>query len=636
MPWCDWSSRSNFDGFRWQITVGQMCTSAPKPTNIIGRIGFSFHRQSLPRLYDASENHACLGGFGRSTVAACHKWSSRTLTRVMKDEEVSFAFFQTHFGAPSSYSLHAGMAQHVEAVRCNGLILCCCWSDLPSLRRRANTHIFSVCSCASGWTASTDEESRCWAEGIESQEEQTTRSPLPERCWWQSSWRTVCRRSRSRADILSSSRCKVKPSLWRKRICCSLSGSNETLRDSAHSESKVHLFPWWATCASQQAGWETSVSACSWKVYTRQSGLFDPARLRNDFWTVLLFIAQSFSMSSPRTMLILLVSSWLRCKLILCDRDAELTRTRTDGSEKPDEFCRDNLNMSSAHLIRDTRRACSVSLLTVFLLWPFAVDERDETAHESSLTNLHGCQSICFHCPGEQGQPSQSDLPSKSNWTVRTRELPISARAHMEGLTFNAHTEQEETREGVLTNSGTAAGLQVLQRKQDRRTASWVTRAQSASFVLRIENNIVATPETSWTQMTGNVPGTVREAKTRVTSHFSHTVDDGVDKDDDHQTSWSTPAAMLTGWIWYESHSCRGCVGDFTQYKVVCPLMNVREDSCNSLAVHVLDFLKVTSLSNADDAGQLLEFVFGAILSPHAKTACAKFGLYFLSLPRSS
>ena len=35
-------------------------------------------------------------------------------------------------------------------------------------------------------------------------------------------------------------------------------------------------------------------------------------------------------------MLIMLVSSWLSCKLILCYRDAELTRTRTDGSEKPD------------------------------------------------------------------------------------------------------------------------------------------------------------------------------------------------------------------------------------------------------------------------------------------------------------
>ena len=41
----------------------------------------------------------------------------------MKDEEVSFAFFRAYFSAPSSYSLHAGMAQHVEAVRCNGLIL---------------------------------------------------------------------------------------------------------------------------------------------------------------------------------------------------------------------------------------------------------------------------------------------------------------------------------------------------------------------------------------------------------------------------------------------------------------------------------------------------------------------------------
>ena len=89
---------------------------------------------------------------------------------------------------------------------------------------------------------------------------------------------------------------------------------------------------------------------------------------------------------------------------------------------------------------------------------------------------------------------------------------------------------------------------------------------------------------------------------------------------------------MLTGWIWNESHSCRGCVGDFTQYKVVCPLMNVPEDTCNSLAVRVLDFLKVTSLSNADDAGQLLEFVFAAIHSSqtsHAKTACVKLGLYF-------
>ena len=91
---------------------------------------------------------------------------------------------------------------------------------------------------------------------------------------------------------------------------------------------------------------------------------------------------------------------------------------------------------------------------------------------------------------------------------------------------------------------------------------------------------------------------------------------------------------MLTGWIWYESHSCRGCVGDFTQYKVVCPLMNVPKDSCNSLAVHVLDFLNVTSLSNADDAGQLLEFVFAAIHSSHAETSRAKttyvrLGIYF-------
>ena len=42
----------------------------------------------------------------------------------------------------------------------------------------------------------------------------------------------------------------------------------------------------------------------------------------------------------------------------------------------------------------------------------------------------------------------------------------------MEGLTFNAHTRQEETREGVLTNSGTAAGPQVLQRKRDQRWTS--------------------------------------------------------------------------------------------------------------------------------------------------------------------
>ena len=33
-------------------------------------------------------------------------------------------------------------------------------------------------------------------------------------------------------------------------------------------------------------------------------------------------------------MLIMLVSSWLSCKLILCARGAELIRTRTDGSEK--------------------------------------------------------------------------------------------------------------------------------------------------------------------------------------------------------------------------------------------------------------------------------------------------------------
>ena len=64
----------------------------------------------------------------------------------MEDEEVSFAFFGAYFSAPFSYSLHAGMAQHVEAVRCNGLILCCCWWDLPSLRRQANTHFFFVFS----------------------------------------------------------------------------------------------------------------------------------------------------------------------------------------------------------------------------------------------------------------------------------------------------------------------------------------------------------------------------------------------------------------------------------------------------------------------------------------------------------
>ena len=93
---------------------------------------------------------------------------------------------------------------------------------------------------------------------------------------------------------------------------------------------------------------------------------------------------------------------------------------------------------------------------------------------------------------------------------------------------------------------------------------------------------------------------------------------------------------MLTGWIWYESHSCRGFVGDFTQCKVVFPLMNVRKDSCNSLPVHFLDFLKVISGSNADDAGQLLEFAFVPILSSHAKTACVKLGLYFCPSRRSS
>ena len=60
---------------------------------------------------------------------------------------------------------------------------------------------------------------------------------------------------------------------------------------------------------------------------------------------------------------------------------------------------------------------------------------------------------------------------------------------------------------------------------------------------------------------------------------------------------------------------------------MVCPLMNVPEDICNSLSVHVLDFLKVVSLSNADDAGQLLEFVFAAIHSSQAKTACVKFAV---------
>ena len=100
------------------------------------------------------------------------------------------------------------------------------------------------------------------------------------------------------------------------------------------------------------------------------------------------------------------------------------------------------------------------------------MDERDETAHESSLTNSHLCQSICFHCPGEQRQPSQSDCPQNLTGPFEPEYLPVSAMAHMEGLTFNAHTKQEETREGVLTNSGTAAGLQVLQRKRDRRTAS--------------------------------------------------------------------------------------------------------------------------------------------------------------------
>ena len=34
-----------------------------------------------------------------------------------------------------------------------------------------------------------------------------------------------------------------------------------------------------------------------------------------------------------------------------------------------------------------------------------------------------------------------------------------------------------------------------------------------------------------------DVPGRVREAKTRVTFHLSQPVDDGVDEDDDHQTS---------------------------------------------------------------------------------------------------
>ena len=57
--------------------------------------------------------------------------------------------------------------------------------------------------------------------------------------------------------------------------------------------------------------------------------------------------------------------------------------------------------------------------------------------------------------------------------------------------------------------------------------------------------------------------------------------------------------------------------------------MNVRKDSCNSLPIHFLDFLKVISGSNADDAGQLLEFVFAAILSSQAKTACVKLALYF-------
>ena len=62
--------------------------------------------------------------------------------------------------------------------------------------------------------------------------------------------------------------------------------------------------------------------------------------------------------------------------------------------------------------------------------------------------------------------------------------------------------------------------------------------------------------------------------------------------------------------------------------------MNVPEHSCNSLAVHFQDFLKVTSASNADDVGQLLEFVLAAIHSSHAetsraKTACVKLGLYF-------
>ena len=39
--------------------------------------------------------------------------------------------------------------------------------------------------------------------------------------------------------------------------------------------------------------------------------------------------------------------------------------------------------------------------------------------------------------------------------------------------------------------------------------------------------------------------------------------------------------------------------------------------------------LKVTTLSHADDAGQLLEFVFAAIHPSQAKSACVKLGLYF-------
>ena len=87
--------------------------------------------------------------------------------------------------------------------------------------------------------------------------------------------------------------------------------------------------------------------------------------------------------------------------------------------------------------------------------------------------------------------------------------------AHMEGLTFNARTKQEETPRRCADKQWNRRWPASASEEARPTHGELSDKSAIRVLVVRIENNIVAAPETSWTQMIVSVPDTVREAKTR-------------------------------------------------------------------------------------------------------------------------